>query len=240
MNTKIKAQWLGHSAFRIESPDGKVILLDPFLTHNPKTPSPYNSVDGIGHVDYIFLTHGHEDHTGDTLEIASATGCKVLGIVELSGLLKNKGLKEDQALELNKGGSLTVDDVTVYLTNANHSASFGGQYAGDPAGLVLDFHNDLTLYHMGDTNISWDFALYQRLYNPDVVFAPMGDFYTMGPREAAMCMEMLKPQLAVPIHYGTFPPLTGTPEEFEKHVTEFCGNATKVIAPKPGDEFLPS
>ena len=238
MNTKIKAQWLGHSAFRLVSPSGKVILVDPFLTQNPKTPNPYNSVDGIGHVDYIFLTHGHEDHTGDTIEIAKSTGCKVLGIVELSGLLKSNGLPEDQALEMNKGGSITLDDVTVYMTSANHSASFGGQYAGDPAGLVLDFKDDLTIYHMGDTNISWDFSLYHKLYKPDMVIAPIGDFYTMGPREAAMCIEMLKPAYAVPMHYGTFPPLTGTPVEFEKHVKEFCGDDTKVISPESGNEFL--
>lgn len=240
MKTNIQAQWLGHSAFRFVSPQGNVILVDPFLTQNPKTPEPYNTIDGIGDVDYIFLTHGHEDHTGDTLEIAEKTGCKVLGIVELSGMLKSKGLAEDQALEMNKGGSITLGDVTVYMTSANHSSSLGGQYAGDPAGLVLDFHDDITIYHMGDTNIMADFQLYQKLYTPDVVIAPMGDFYTMGPKEAAMSIEMLKPDVAIPMHYGTFPPLTGTPEEFGKHINQLCGSATKMIAPDPGKEFLQS
>lgn len=233
METKIKAWWLGHSAFRLESPNGLVIYIDPFLSGNPSTPDDHKDPDDI---DFILLTHGHEDHVGDTIELAEKTGCKVVSQVELSGLLKKNGLNDDQAVEFNKGGSLHFDDFSVTLVNANHSSSFQGEYAGEAGGLVLSFEDDICFYHMGDTNIFTDLELYAAMYEPHVVAAPMGDYYTMGPQEAAMCIEMLNPKLAIPIHYGTFPVLTGEAEDFEHFVKEYSD--ADVTIPEAGEQFL--
>ena len=233
MKTKIKAWWLGHSAFRIESPTGKVIYIDPFLTDNPTTPE---SMKTPNDVDYILLTHGHEDHVGDTVELAKNTGCTVVAQVELSHLLINSGVPRDQSIEYNKGGTVDFDDFSVTLVNANHSSSFGGQYAGEAGGVVISFEDDICFYHLGDTNIFGDLKLYGELYEPHVIAVPIGDHYTMGPEEAALCCEMLNADIAIPIHYGTFPVLKGSPDEFKKFTEEFCD--TEVWIPKPGEQFL--
>lgn len=233
METSVQAFWLGHSAFKLVSPGDTNILIDPFLSQNSTTPEEYKKPD---EVDCILLTHGHEDHVGDTLEIADRTGCQVVSNVELSGLLKKNGLSEDQAIEFNKGGTIDFDDFSVTLVSANHSSSFQGEYAGDPGGLVVAFDNDLTFYHLGDTNIFYDLELYGELYEPDVIAVPMGDYYTMGPEEAAMGCELIQADYAVPIHYGTFPVLTGDPEDF-KDFTEDAVE-TEVWIPEAGENFL--
>lgn len=233
METKVQGHWLGHSAFKFISQSGKIIFVDPFLKDNPKTPDELKEVDAA---DYILLTHGHEDHVGDTIEIAKNTGCKVLGTVELMGLLKKHGLPEDQALEFNKGGTVHFDDFSVTLVSANHSSSFGGEYAGEPGGLILSFEDDICIYHMGDTNIFADLELYGELYRPHVVLAPIGDHYTMGHEEAAYAVDMVGAQLAVPIHYGTWPPLIGDPEEFKAILEDISD--TEVVIPEIGSEFL--
>ncbi len=233
METSVQAFWLGHSAFKLESPNGTQILVDPFLTQNPNTPEEFKQPDDI---DYILLTHGHEDHVGDTLEIAERCDCEVVSIVELSALLKKHGLSEDLAIEFNKGGTLNFEDFSVTLVSANHSASFQGEYAGDPGGLVISFDDDITFYHLGDTNIFYDLELYGELYEPDVIAVPMGDYYTMGPEEAAAACDLIQANYAVPIHYGTFPVLTGDPEDFKKATEE--SNDTEVWIPEAVDNFL--
>jgi len=230
MKTNIKIKWLGHSAVKLVSPGGKIILVDPFLSQNPTTPDNEKVQQKV---DFILLTHGHEDHVGDTLEIAKATGAKVVSMVELSGLLKQDGLADEQALEMNKGGTLDLGEFTVTMTNANHSSSLGGRYAGEPAGLMISFKDDITVYHAGDTNIMSDFELYAHLYDPELVFLPIGDYYTMGVSEASLAAEMLGATYFIPIHYGTFPVLTGSAEDFKKAVeTE---SDSKVIIPKAGE-----
>jgi len=233
MNTNIKAWWLGHSAFKLESQNGTVIYIDPFLSQNPTTPEEFKDASDA---DIILLTHGHEDHVGDTLDIAKKTGCAVVAQVELSHLLKKHGLDEEQSIEFNKGGTVDFDDFSVTLVNANHSSSFQGEYAGEAGGLVLSFDDDIAFYHLGDTNIFSDLDIYREIYQPQVVAVPMGDHYTMGPQEAAMCCEMLNPKLAVPIHYGTFPVLTGDPEDFKSFTEEYCD--AEVAIPKAGEQFL--
>lgn len=233
METSVQAFWLGHSAFKLVSPNGTVILVDPFLSQNPSTPEEFKNQDDV---DYILLTHGHADHVGDTLDIAQRTGCQVVSIVELSTLLKNHGLDEDLAVEFNKGGTIDFDDFSVTLVSANHSSSFQGEYAGDPGGLVITFEDDITFYHLGDTNIFYDLELYGDLYEPDIIAVPMGDYYTMGPEEASMCCDLIQADYAVPIHYGTFPVLTGDPEEFKQFTEE--STETEVWIPEAGDNFL--
>lgn len=234
METSVQAQWLGHSAFKLVSPAGNTILIDPFLSQNPTTPDEYKDQDDI---DYIFLTHGHEDHVGDTLDIAQSTGCTVASMVELSRLLVGKhGLKEEQAIEFNKGGTLSFDDFTVTMVSANHSSSFQGDYAGEPGGLVFAFDDDITFYHLGDTNIFYDLELYGDLYEPDVIAVPMGDHYTMGPEEAALACDLIQADYAVPIHYGTMPVLTGDPEDFREYTEDTTG--TEVWIPEAGEHFL--
>lgn len=233
MDTKLQGYWLGHSAFKFVSPKGNIIYVDPFLKDNPSTPDELKEVEKA---DFILLTHGHEDHVGDTLEIAESTGCKVVGIVELIGLLTDKGLSEDQAVAFNKGGTVRFDDFSVTMVSANHSSSFDGKYAGDPAGLVLSFEDDLCIYHMGDTNIFTDLTLYGELYEPHVVLAPIGDHFTMGPQEAAYAVEMVNPNLAVPIHYGTWPPIDSDPNEFKEVLQEISD--VEVLIPDVGKEFL--
>ncbi|MEX0610231.1 MAG: metal-dependent hydrolase [Balneolaceae bacterium] len=233
MNTKVQAQWLGHSAFKLISESGKIIYIDPFLKNNPTTP---DELKEVSESDFILLTHGHEDHVGDTIEIAKNTNCKVVANVELCGLLKKHGLPEDLAVEFNKGGTIHFDDFSVTLVSANHSSSFGGEYAGDPGGLIISFEDDICVYHMGDTNIFADLEIYGELYEPHVVLAPIGDHYTMGHEEAAYAVEMIGCEIAVPIHYGTWPPLIGDPEKFKKILEDLCD--TKVIIPEAGTNFL--
>ncbi len=233
MNTSVQAFWLGHSAFKLISPGGTQILVDPFLSQNPTTPDEHKQQDDI---DYILLTHGHADHVGDTIEIANRTGCEVVSNVELSALLKKHGLNEDLAVEFNKGGTIHYDDFSVTLVSANHSSSFKGEYAGDPGGLVISFDDDITFYHLGDTNIFYDLELYGELYDPDVIAVPMGDYYTMGPEEAAMSCDLIQADYAVPIHYGTFPPLVGDPNDFKEYTED--STDTEVWIPEAGANFL--
>jgi L-ascorbate metabolism protein UlaG (beta-lactamase superfamily) len=233
MDTQVKAHWLGHSAFKLESQSGKIIYIDPFLKDNPTTPDELKEVK---EADYVLLTHGHEDHVGDTVEIAKNTGCKVVANLELVGLLQEEGLSEDQAIGFNKGGTVHFDDFSVTLVSANHSSSFKGKYAGDPGGLIISFEDDICVYHMGDTNIFADLEIYGELYRPHVVLAPIGDHFTMGHEEAAYAVEMIGAKIAVPIHYGTWPPLVGDPEEFKAILEDLTD--TEVLVPELGANFL--
>lgn len=205
----MKITYLGHASFLIES--GKKILIDPFLSGNPKSTVKPSEIK----TDIILVTHGHGDHLGDTIEIAKNTGVKVITIHEIQQFLLKQGIN---AIGMNIGGSMEIDGVRITMVPALHSSSFEDNYLGHPAGFVIQF-GDGVVYHAGDTGIFGDMRLIHELYSPEIAMLPIGDVYTMGPKEAAKAVELIKPKIVIPMHYGTFPVLTGTPEEFKKLVS---------------------
>jgi len=204
--------WLGHASFRVETPGGKRVYVDPFLHGNPKCPEGEQEPE---RVDLIALTHGHGDHVGDTVALAQKHGCTVVAPVELAGWLGKQGVEDLR--DPNKGGTVEVDGVKVTLTHAHHSSSTpDGTYAGEPCGIVLEVENGTKLYFAGDTCVFGDMQLIGRIYEPDVAVLPIGDHYTMGPREAAVALELLGVKRCVPCHWGTFPPLVGRPQQLRE------------------------
>jgi L-ascorbate metabolism protein UlaG (beta-lactamase superfamily) len=220
--------WLGHSSFRLDSPGGKRVYVDPFLNGNPRCPESEVEPE---RVDLIALTHGHGDHVGDTVALAEKFNCPVVALVELRGWLAKQGLSADMSQSPNKGGTVDIDGVKITLTDANHSSSDqDGNYLGEPAGLVLEFDGAPTIYFAGDTNVFMSMQLIGRIYEPEIAVLPIGDHFTMGPREAAVALELLGSRRCVPCHYGTFPVLTGTPDELRR-----LAPAVDVISPEPGE-----
>jgi L-ascorbate metabolism protein UlaG (beta-lactamase superfamily) len=224
--------WLGHAAFRVDSPGGKRIYVDPFLDGNPKCPDAEAEPERC---DLVVLTHGHDDHVGDTVTLHQRFGCPVVALVELRGWLATQGVEQNPAHAFNKGGTLTIEGVRVTLTDANHSSSAFRDgtflYLGEPAGAVLQLEDGFTIYFAGDTNVFGDMSLIGRIYSPDVAVLPIGDHYTMGPREAAVAIELLGVVRCVPCHYGTFPILTGTPDELRR----LAPPGVEILAPEPGE-----
>ena len=223
----VRLTWLGHAAFRIDSPGGKRIYVDPFLNGNPKCPESEQSPE---RVDVIALTHGHGDHVGDTVELAKKHGPEIVCMVELKALLGKQGAPVGDMPGLNKGGSQEIDGIRFTMVNAFHSSAVDdGSYAGEPAGLVIRLENGFTLYFAGDTCVFGDMQLIGRLYRPDVAVLPIGDWFTMDPEQAALALELLGTKRCVPCHYGTFPVLTGTPERLRE-----LAPGVDVQAPEPG------
>ena len=223
--------WLGHATFKITSPQGKIILIDPWLTSNPSCPLPMKQVD---HVDLLLVTHGHADHTGDLLEVAKQHQPTIVAIVELANWLASKGIKN--VIDLNIGGSSTFEGITVSMTQALHTSSIPQEnvYVGVPAGYVIRLENGLTLYHAGDTTVFSDMALIRQLYAPDIVMLPIGDYYTMGPKAAALAASLLGAKQVIPMHYGTFPLLTGTPAALREELACMDLSDIEVVAMTPG------
>jgi L-ascorbate metabolism protein UlaG (beta-lactamase superfamily) len=206
--------WLGHAAFRLDTPGGKRIYVDPFLNGNPKCPQGELQPE---RADIVAVTHGHVDHVGDTLDIAKKHGSTILAQVELAGWLGQQGADESRLVGFNKGGTAEVGGVKFTLTHAFHSSSTpDGTYAGESCGLVIETENGTKLYVAGDTCVFGDMQLIGRIYEPDVAVLPIGDFYTMDPREAAVALELLGVKRCIPVHWGTFGLLTGTPDELAK------------------------
>ncbi|MDI7260880.1 MAG: metal-dependent hydrolase [Thermodesulfobacteriota bacterium] len=229
---EVKVTYLGHAAFKLVSPKGVVIYVDPFLSGNPKTPPEMKTVEKA---DLILVTHGHGDHVGDTLAIAEKTNAKVIAMPELGRYLTRKGAKN--VVGMNKGGTVNSHGIAITMVHALHSSSVteGDQviYTGDPVGFVIRFENGFTLYHAGDTGVFGDMKIIGEIYKPEVSFLPIGGLFTMGPREAAYAAKLLGSKVVVPMHYGTFPVLTGTVEDFQKWMKE--SPQTKVLIVKPGE-----
>ncbi len=231
-----KITWLGHAAFLIESPRGSRIAIDPWIGNNPKFPKGFE----YGRLDVIVATHGHFDHFGDDgIALAKKSGATVVGIFELALHCGASGVEKVSGM--NKGGSQTVAGVQFRMVQAVHSAGTSGagkeaNFPGDPCGFVMIFEDRFRLYHAGDTNVFADMALIGELYEPDVALLPIGDFYTMGPREAAKACELLHVARVIPMHWGTFPVLPGTPAQLGEELKK-RRLATEVIELAPGQSW---
>ena len=224
----LQITWLGHSSFRLRTPGGKEVLLDPWYTGNPAFPEAARPKAA----DLILISHGHSDHITDAVAMAKATGATVVGIWEVTSWLGSKGVKNLEPM--NKGGTITTSGLRITMTDARHSSSADKDltYLGEAAGFVVTLENGQTIYFAGDTSLFGDMKLIAELYKPDIAFLPIGDRFTMGPDTAAMAAQWLGVKQVVPMHYGTFPLLTGTPHQLEQHLK---GTGIEVLTLQPGE-----
>jgi len=224
--------WLGHATILLSTPKGTNILIDPFIAMNPKYPRDFVLPSKI---DYILLTHGHMDHMADTVPVATKHGSTVVAIYELADYVAGKGVKN--TIGMNLGGTVQLDDVAATMVEAKHSAGAqdeaGTHYVGVAAGYVLNIAGGPVLYHAGDTAVFGDMQLIRELYRPEIVMLPIGGHFTMGPREAALAVRYLAPKTVLPLHFGTFPPLTGTPDQLAALVDP----GVEVARWSPGESF---
>lgn len=221
--------WLGHATVLVQTPKGTNILIDPFIEGNPKYPKKFKLPEKI---HYILLTHGHSDHMADAVPVAKKHNSNVVAIYELAAFVGKEGAENTTGM--NIGGTVQLEDVAVTMVEAKHSGGVEGkkgtQYGGIAAGYVLTVTNGPVLYHAGDTTVFGDMRLIKDLYHPDLAMLPIGGFYTMGPKEAALASQFLEAKAILPIHFGTFPPLTGTPDQLAEHLN----GSIKVIKTEPG------
>ena len=232
----VRITYLGHATFRIVTPGDEQILIDPFLTDNPQTPEDLKEV---GELDTILVTHGHFDHIADAIPLARRTGATVVANFEISSYFQNQGV--ENTLPLNKGGNAEVGGIKVTGVNAFHSSSIQTEdgssiYGGEPMGLVIEFESGFKLYHAGDTAVFGDMSLIGELYSPDLALLPIGNRLVMSPFEAAHAARLLGVRHAVPIHYGTFPFLPGTPEEFKEHASTIAPDLN-IHVMQPGEDL---
>ncbi|MGA3262898.1 MAG: metal-dependent hydrolase [Terracidiphilus sp.] len=204
--------WLGHATVLIRTAKGTNVLIDPFIAQNPKYPKDFVLPSKI---HYILLTHGHGDHISDAAPLAAKHGSTVVAIYELAAYVESKSVAN--TIGMNLGGTVQLDDVAATMVEARHSAGaqdeHGTHYAGVAAGYVLTIDGGPVLYHAGDTAVFGDMKLIRELYHPQVAMLPIGGHFTMGPKEAALAARFLAPEIILPLHFGTFPPLQGTPQE---------------------------
>ncbi len=247
---EVEVQWLGHATVKITSVNGKIIVIDPFLTKNPKTPAKYRNLKALGKVDLILVTHGHGDHVKDLKELASITGAKVVApygfVINLVALGVIDGAK---SIGMNKGGTVTPlgRGIKIHMVPAEHAShidlgAFGlkktepgalrAVEGGVAVGYVIELENGFKIYHSGDTAVFGDMALIREFYKPDLAMVCIGGHFTMGPEGAAYAVsKLIKPKQVIPIHYGTFPVINRTPAEFKKALG---ASPIKVLDVKPG------
>jgi L-ascorbate metabolism protein UlaG (beta-lactamase superfamily) len=227
-----KLKWLGHAAFQYTSRGGKIFLIDPWIS-NPKAPKGIT----FTHIEGILVTHGHSDHVGEAFDLAKKFNAPLVASYELTEIAKRHGVKN--VMPLNPNGSAKIETVTITAVPAVHSSGYSEGdniiYAGAPMGFVVSDEGSATFYHAGDTGLFSDMTLIAELYNPQIAMLPIGGVFTMKPSEAAYAAKYLKSQTIIPMHYGTFPALTGTPAELELAMKRL-GLLSKVVVLTPGQE----
>jgi len=247
---EVQVLWLGHSTTHITSPTGQVIVIDPFLSRNPKTPTRYRDLGALGKVDLILVTHGHSDHTADLPELSRLSGAPVVANYEYARNLVALGvLTNDNVIAMNKGGTVEPlgRGIKIHMVPAEHSSSVDLVSLGVPrshplevrhlsggvaVGYVIELENGFTIYHSGDTDLFAEMKLIGELYEPDLALVCIGGYFTMDPERAAYAIRnLIKPKQVLPIHYGTYPVINRTPAEFKKAL----GDApVKMLDVEPG------
>lgn len=211
-----KITWLGHASFRIDTAEGATVYVDPWVMNNPMCP---DSEKNVKKADVLFCTHGHGDHIGDAVAIVKQHQPKIVGIFELCLWLQKKGAQNISPM--NKGGTQTAAGIKATMVQAVHSCGIQDDdgsivYGGEACGYVFELPGGVKVYHAGDTAVFGDMAIIRELYAPEIAMLPIGDHFTMDPREAAYACGLLKPKFVIPMHFGTFPPLVGRPSKLRE------------------------
>ena len=235
INRGFALTWLGHNSFKLVTRGAKTVLIDPWVEGNPATPKDQKTFDKL---DVMTISHGHGDHMGDAVTLGKKLKPTVICNYEIHQYLTRKGVPNTSPM--NKGGTLEVAGIKFTMVNATHSSGIedGGQmiYGGEPCGYIITLEDGTRIYHAGDTAVMADMALIGEIYQPEIALLPIGDLYTMSPREAAYAARMLKPKYIVPAHYGTFPALTGTPEMLREELDKLKVT-TEVVVLRPGESL---
>ena len=247
---KLEVQWLGQTSMKVTTPGGKVIMIDPWLVTNPKTPAQYKDLDALGKIDLILVSHGHFDHSADAPALAKKNNAVVWGPAGLNQVWTTLGvLPAELSQRFGKGGTITPfgpDGVKITATHAEHSSEIvwknpatgkdESHPGGEPVGFIIEMENGFKIYHMGDTGPFGDMKFIGEYYKPDLVIIPIGGHFVLSPKDAAyVTREWIKPKFALPVHYGTIPQLKGTPEEYIKAL----GDApVKVFPIQPGERLI--
>jgi L-ascorbate metabolism protein UlaG (beta-lactamase superfamily) len=243
---KAELQWFAQSAFKLTTPGGKVIMIDPWLTGNPKTPAEYKNLDALGKIDLILVTHAHGDHLGDAVELAKKNNAPVWGPAGMNQMLSTLGvLPPNLAPRMNKSGTIEpFPGVKITQVHAEHSSEMilkdpatgkdVSYAAGEPVGLIIQLENGFKIYHMGDTGLFSDMKFIGEYYKPDLLLIPIGGHFVMDPKDAAYATsQWVKPKMVLPMHYGTNPFLKGTPAEFKAALGQ---TSIQMLDMQPGDK----